>query len=305
MSTDFARQIANRRKKKTESIVDEIENGLTDPEALASHLIRMKAEKVKAYRITYPRASSLMSSCIRMHVIGAKLKLYKEEWSTVRGRLLFGYGNAYHYWVQNTPDVCGNHRVGWWKCLACGKIRYFGLAPTKPCKHCNAHAGAAIYEEHHLLLKGKYPVSGHPDLFLRRPGPVYRVTEIKTINKEDFVKLKGPLADHDVQTQTYMWGCSQDPSLPLPIDPELGYLMYICKAHLAKNLPFKVFHVRRNDLLIARIEERLASFREGYISFPDNLPAPIGECERGDFRNWRAKQCPAQKECIKRLEKGE
>jgi hypothetical protein len=306
MSRDFARKIRVRKKDKAKvGFAQEVENELVDPEALAAHVIRMRAEKIKAYRIGLPRASSLLQSCIRMHVIGARERLHKEEWSTVRGRLLFGYGNAYHYWVQNTPDVFGDDRVGWWKCLACGKVRYFGAAPTKKCRHCGASAHATVYQEHHLLLKGEYPVSGHPDMFLRRPGPFYRVTELKTINKEDFVKLIAPLADHDTQTQTYMWGCAQDKRLPVQIDPEIGYILYICKAHLVKNLPFKMFSIRRNPQTVRRIEEKLATFRAGYQSYPDNVPAPITECEAGEFRNWRAKQCPARVQCIKMAEESD
>jgi hypothetical protein len=270
----------------------------TDPSALAAHHVKMVAVNEKAFRIMHPRASSLYKACMRMHVLGFKSVQFKSEWSTVKTRLLFGLGNAIHFWIQNSPDVFADRRLGWWKCLACGNVRGFGRPPRNKCPHCNASPEAAIYWEHTLKAKGRHPVSGHPDLFIEKMKNVIRVLEIKSINGTEFKKLIAPMIDHEWQTQTYMWKCSTDKTLPIDVDPNMGYIMYVSKKHMAKELPFKMFQIKRSEPLLKRIKAKVTTFKKGIDHYPEQVPEPIHECVSKDFTNWRANTCALKKECL-------
>lgn len=281
------------------STLIEPDDTLTDPFLLAAENVSLLARKVDAFKVGPPRASSIRSGCVRFHVIGSKNKLKKKEWSTVKGRVTFGLGNAIHYWVQNTSDIFGDdRRVGWWKCLACGHVLHFGLRPQGKCHFCNAGPMAAEYHEHVMNLKGTYPIGGHPDLFLRFKNDILRVVEIKSINGKDFLKLKAPLADHFWQVQTYMWGCGIDKTFPMEIDREVGYVLYVSKkAH--KEFPLKMFMVKRSVDVLEEVMEKATQFKTGIKHYPKRLPPPHPECERGNFGNYRAKSCVCKKECIK------
>ena len=296
----FAKKVQRLKGKASSSdtIKRELEDEIEDPAALAANHIEMHSKWVHGYNIGRPRASSIHKACIRMHVIGTVKKLGKQEITTVRTRLLWGYGNAYHWWVQNTPDVFGLRRLGWWKCYACGKVLYFGYPPKQECKFCGASPRAAFYHEHSLKLESPFPVSGHPDLFLD-VHKLIRVVEAKTMNGADFVKLVAPLADHEFQCQTYMWGCARDKNLPVKIDPEVGYILYISKKSIRSALPFKMFKVRKNASILKQIKAKCRSYRVGVEDYPKSLPDPHDECLRNEFRNYMAKHCVSRKECLR------
>jgi hypothetical protein len=292
-------QVPKSKREEAADFREEIEDEIDDPVALAATFVHMKAIKQMAFQIGKPRASSILESCIRMHTIGTVKKVEKPEWSGPKSRVLFGYGNAYHYWVQNTPDVFQDKRVGWWQCRACGDVSYFGPPPTEKCIECNAYPTAFVYFEHALNLEGKEPVSGHPDLFLQTVRKL-RITEIKSMNDDDYQKLKGPLAAHEAQTQTYMWGCSQDESLPMKIDSEMGYVLYINKKYKTSELPFKMYKVKKSPVLLQSIITRLRSYKNGIDNYPKGLAPPLGPCEASEFTNYKAKSCPCKQECIAR-----
>jgi hypothetical protein len=297
--SNIVKELKTRTKTQLENEVrQQVEEDVTDPGALAASHIDMSISHETAFIIGKPRASSIGNARMRYHVIGTVKKVAKKEWSSVRSRVLFGYGNAYHYWVQNTPDVFGNRRIGWWLCRACEKVVHFGFPVKQPCKHCGASYKAAVYLEHHLDLGGAWPISGHPDLFLD-VNSLIRVVEVKTINGDEFDKLKSAKHEHEYQTQTYMWGCSKDKKLPVKIDPSVGYVLYISKKYTVKVLPFKMFRVKKNQAVLRNIQAKARSYRTGVEHFPEALPDLDPECDRNDFRNYKAKQCPCKKVCMK------
>jgi hypothetical protein len=296
-------KVITRLKKRTPDAADneyrqKIEEDIDDPSALAASHIDMRAIESVAYVIGKPRASSILLSCIRMHVIGTVFKVEKKEWSSARVRVLFGYGNAYHYWIQNTPDLYGSRRVGWWRCRACQKVMYFGFPPKDPCVHCGADRRAAVYHEHHMDLDGAFPMSGHPDLFLDVNGLI-RVNELKSINGAEYDKLKAVKAEHEAQAQTYMWGCGIDKNMPVKIDTEVGYVTYISKKYSTKSLPFKMFRIKKSKMILNNIKSKARAYRNGVANFPEDIPAPDEDCARNAFRNYKAKICPCREECIK------
>jgi len=299
----FAERVIKMRKKTTAAwdMKRSIEDDLDDPHAIAASKVNISAKRVLAYPIGAPRASSMYDSCNRFHVIGTIEKYEKPEWSGVKERILFGIGNAYHYWVQNNVDLFEDRRIGWWKCLACGKVHSFGKPPTKHCK-CGAHPRATEYLEHHMELKGKYPCGGHPDMFLYIDPHCTRVVELKSIKGDDFQKLKAPIIQHVYQIHTYMFGCAQDKTLPVETDPNLSYIMYLSKRHIVKTLPLKMFTVERDESIIRFIKKKTSDYKKGIENYPKFLPEPIDECMRNEFRNYRAKQCVCRTKCLELLD---
>ncbi|GAG05770.1 unnamed protein product, partial [marine sediment metagenome] len=178
----------------------------------------------------------------------------------------------------------------------------FGRPPIDPCKFCGASHHAAVYYEHGMQLTGRYPISGHPDMFLRKSN-VVRVVELKSISGLEFPKLVAPLAEHVCQISTYMWGIPQDKTFPIEIDADTGYLVYISKGYHQKELPVKMFPVKKNDTFIRQLKKKLAAYKKGYANFPKDVPKPIDICMKANFTGWRAKQCPAKNHCLALLEK--
>ena len=160
---------------------------------------------------------------------------------------------------------------------------------------------AAEYKEHSMLLDGAWPMGGHPDLFLSFPGHIFRVCEIKTMNGKDFESLKAPLADHEAQTRVYMWGLNIDPKMPVVIDPELGFIMYVSKQSFKKIFPMKIFPIRQSKSTINMVKDIASIYKIGMDNYPNRLPVPHRECSQGNFANYRAKTCVCREKCLEFL----
>ncbi len=274
-----------------------------DPSTLASQFLELTAPP-EIGTIGWPRASSLNSACMRMHVIGYNLNTTRKQWASFQLRMIFGMGNAIHEYAQNTDWLFGDNRRGWWKCVACGGILYFGAPPKQACPKCGAGVGAIQYFEHPLRMRKPVMVTGHTDMFLQR-GAKVRVAEMKTMSGPEFSKLKAPLVDHEWQVQTYMWIASMDKAIPVQIDPEVGYIFYISKGWQAKELPMKAFIVKKSPTVKARIIEKLRQFSDNVRLWPDAAPPPDNRCVSSDWGSYFSKQCPVRGECIQYEEEHE
>lgn len=282
--------------KEAEVALSDVEKS-GDPAALAAEFVHFGPEK-EDQLVSYPRASCLYDDCMRMRVLGKIHKATYRQWTSFRDRVTYGIGGALHYWVQNTPDVLGNRRVGWWKCRGCGNVVFFGPPPTRRCPKCGALKAALVYHEHAFKIEKPLFMTGHADMFVAVKPTVFRVLEIKSITGEMFPTLAAPLIQHLWQIQSYMWACSLDGAgLPIVVDPTVGYIMYISKKHSAKDLPVKVFPVERDDAMLNRIKAKLRLFKRGYKNYPKDLPPLASDCKRTNFDCWRAKTCPVLKQC--------
>lgn len=274
-----------------------------DPSILASEMVDLMTEET-FMKVNRPRASSLYDACMRMHCLATKYDLSKKERPSFKGRLVFGIGNAVHTWAQNTNELFGDKRRGWWRCSACKKVRPdFGPPPTSPCK-CGARAEASIYWEHSLEMPN-IPVGGHPDMFIERVKGVYRVVELKTMEAKMFIALKAPLVYHEWQTQTYMWGCSTDPTLPIKVDSEIGYVMYFSKGGGEGVFPLKMFPVIRDNRILGLIKDKINAYQKGVKQFPKSIPPVAIACSNSQFSQTPAKWCIAVRQCVHHFEKGE
>lgn len=297
----FADRVIRLRTKS--GLVKPKEFAPSDPGALAAESVNI-SYAVEEAPIGYPRASSLYNACMRWHVIGIHTEKKVKQFNSVRDQLCFGIGFAVQEWIQNSPDVLGDKRRGWWRCVACNKVLYFGAPPKKRCKFCNARPEAILYHEHYMKLPEPWMVTGHPDMWLEPEPSAFQILEIKTLKDDAFDKIKAPLVQHDWQIQTYMWGCELDEKLPVRTDPMTGFVMYVSKRYATKELPYKMFTVPRNDALIQRIKAKLMAFSDGYLNYPDKLPPVHDECLRGGMAGYRAKTCVCKKECFAFYEEG-
>jgi hypothetical protein len=257
-----------------------------------------------------PRASGLYKCCIRMHALGNRYDLSERKWADFSWRITYGIGNAVHYWIQNAPDILGDKRRGWWRCTACGRVRYFGAPPKARCEICNARAEATIYHEHGINISHPLAVTGHPDMFLEQARGIYRVLEIKTIARQEFLRLVAPLIEHLWQVEVYAWACKQKASkLPVKIDDSLSYILYVAKQHLVKPLPVKMFPVEHDPNVLRRALTKLREYRRSVED--GTLPKIKTECKRGKWQNHEAKWCPCREVCareegvkIRRVQRG-
>ena len=280
-------------------VLSEIEK-VGAPEAIASIYCHTEADSSQK-PIGPPRASSIYDCCVRFHSIGFKCNYPEYRYVNVSSRVTFSLGNSIHTWIQNTPDVLGDKRTGWWRCQAC-RHTFWGTAPSGYCLSCGAPDLVLSYREHNLHTLEPYPSSGHPDMFIKVEDK-YRVVEIKTIAGEAFDKLFAPLVEHRWQIQHYMWGCSEDQQIPVEVDPLVGYILYVSKKPSWKTLPYKMFvEVKSNDIL-KKIKGKLKEFHSSLAN--PSYCAPLQECVDSDFTSTKAKWCSVKKYCAAFHEAGQ
>ena len=278
-----------------QSSIDDV----TNPQLLANSLMDLGGERQEVQFPSYLRVSMLHDVCVRQRVLGYRTKSLFKKVTNTSMQLTFDIGHAIHHFLQNSESYFGDKRFGWWKCLNCGH-KYFGRYPKSGCKECKAPKQAIQYEEHSIKLETPYRVTGHTDCFLEVAPGVIRLADFKTISGEDFEKLTAPKGDHCIQISAYLKLLEMDKSLPVTIDPNKGFVIYVSKKHTVKSLPIKVFHVTRNPLTDQYIHDTLTSFTEA-IQDERIVPLKHPQCEQTRFSCYRAKSCPVREECQRLL----
>jgi hypothetical protein len=246
----------------------------------------------------YPRKlrlSSIADVCVREQLLGLRNGIKRKDISTISWRVTYDIGNALHAFLQNGVNYLGSKRLGWWRCSACGH-KFFGKVPAQNCRQCGALSEAIRYMEHTLSLSDDIPVSGHPDMFMEvSPGDI-RVVDFKTINGDDFDRLTAPNHDHIMQVNGYMEYLQMDDSIPVSINKDSGFVLYISKKHAAKSLPFKMFHIERTPIFLEAIQEKVENFKHG-LADDKYLPPPNSKCSIVNYRSGRGKSCPVSALC--------
>jgi hypothetical protein len=277
------------------SVIDTAGDAITDPNALAFHHTVAKFEKTQGHQVLFPRASSLFDACMRMHVIAAKsdIKYYKTESGRPQDTMVFNLGTAVHYMMQNTPTFFGDRRIGFWECSACGTI-IWGKPPIQNCDRCGAKKEAFVYIEHGFTAEPPYYCSGHVDLFLDVGNGKSRMLDLKTMGEDEFYGLEAVKAKDEFQLLTYM--VLAEAEADLPIDTNRGFIFYVCKKIKSDAMPYKMFHVIRNESNTNSVLKRLALFKNGYENFPNDLPPVQPSCL--GFTSYAAKSCPCVSACV-------
>jgi len=140
-------------------------------------------------------------------------------------------------------------------------------------------------------------------MFFEKVKGSFRVVEIKSMDGDSWEHLAAPLIAHQWQLQTYMWACSEDPSLPVEIDPDVGYACYVSKKMKADKLPVKMFLVQKDVNLLNRIKAKLMLYQIGVRKYPADLPDMHSDCKKG-WDTYRAKFCPVAQECRRHASQG-
>ena len=291
--------IVRKLRVTVPSVVQDALNidNVDDPLMLAHRLMNLESRQEEHLPDRRLRMSMIANVCVRGQLIAYRSNISTADYLSAGMRVTFDIGNAIHLFFQNSQSYLGERRLGWWQCLACG-TKVFGRKPQKKCGVCGASDRAALYHEHALRMPEKIPVSGHIDCFLEvAPGDI-RVLDFKTINGEEFEKLKAPKADHVIQVTGYMKFIQYDETFPVKVNPDKGLVLYISKKHVAKGLPFKMFHVQRLKIYEDLIDKKIDDFKRG-LDDTSYLPEPLDACVKTKFSSSFCRLCPVVLECSK------
>jgi len=278
-----------------EAVLDSI----TDPSKLHHHLLAHYGDEEREYKYRSLYLSSVDSACPREWVLGNCLGMINKQVVPVANRWQMDMGSVLHWHIQNNPKYFGDKIVGWWKCLACGFIRRFGVRPKEPCEKCHAHPRVSEYYEYKFRITTPYRAVGKMDLILRIAPRIYRIGEIKTCSKN----IERPEGDHIAQAASYAYFSRYDTSgrLPITLDRSTVYLFYFNKTFNFRG-PVRTFPVQPTERLMAPIKEKVALITEGVNT--RTLPQPLTNCISHNFITGRAKDCGISKECKKYFESG-
>jgi len=277
-------------------------DAVTDPVMLAHRLLRVDSSTERRGFDHRLRMSAMAKVCPRAQILAIRHNITVNETLSPGMRVTFDLGNAIHHFLQNGDGYLGESRIGWWRCLSCRR-KTFGRKPLAKCPSCGASEKAAQYEEHALRVPEGHQVSGHIDGFLEvAPGDI-RVIDFKTINGDDFESLAAPLPDHCMQVNGYMHYAQIDEVLPVRVNRESGLLLYVSKKHSFKTLPFKMFHVRRDEEMVKIITKKAEQFLQA-LKNEDYLPDGREVCAATKFSAAPARQCVVASFCKLHYEQG-
>lgn len=243
----------------------------------------------------YLHLSSLIDACNREHCISRQ---HGEPMSSAPSgpmRVVWRLGRAAEKHVRDgvikARDFNGIY--GRWTCQ-CNSDSYTGtFQPGRVCSVCKRQV--SLYREP-VLRNDLYRVVGSPDLTLIELG-YHLVIEIKSMNKEQYDALDGPLYDHVMQACGYWWMYEQ---LGFRMMPEVR-ILYVRKDFKFSNANpgtidsiYREFRVRPADYEY-QIERLMVTALDMHAhNEQGTLPDRI--C---DTRNHsRAKGCPRRTLCF-------
>lgn len=255
-------------------------DAIEDPVVLSKALLNMSGRR-QTRRYVNPSPSTLDGACAREWVLGMTLERERSEFVYFPMKLMMQIGSAMHRYFQDNHNLFPTHR-GWWKCCACDHKFPFGMRPAGRCPVCGALNAAIRYKAHRFRLSEPFYLSGEYDLLLEMAPDRYRVGDIKSCS-DHLAPIRG---SDRLQVQTYLLASKYDRSLPVFVDPTVGYLFYI-----GKKMNFKA-PIRTIKVELSAIEEEmlvrfLIMVKRGY---DDGLiPGRLPSCKRKD--------CPFREEC--------
>ena len=246
-------------------------------------------------RSYYPlRGSGIASVCPREAVIGYWLGIEWKEKIYLPLKVTFGVGHAIHTWTREKSGFMGARFLSWWTCRKCGARLLFGPHPKK-CPKCGEHRYISI-REHEVVLKkdGTLVCRSHPDGFfsvdLRNC-----VLEIKSISGQLFEKLSAPVPEEVDQACWYAMSCRNDTSLPIKVDQDLVFLLYVCKEY--KKMPIKFFAVPLSEYRKQRLRIKVRQIVKGIHGQDKVMPDVLTGCLNRKFLSGRPKNCRLVKQC--------
>lgn len=222
-------------------------------------------------------------------------KKQKDEYLTTATRVAFDVGDFYSDLIRNNwlADIA----VGDWKCHFCGVEVPFCKKPTFSCKSCGKKHWR--YEEVSIVSES-CGISGSIDLIVDVGKPKYVTIEIKSMDKDQFNDLAGPLSEHRARTCLYL-NLIEDSNVPFKskLETEFGIVLYVSKGYGKKSpeegkvLPFREFRVTRDAVDISHYWSEATKIHE-FRRHGGALPKGI--CDTGMCK--RAASCPVKQECF-------
>ena len=278
-----------------ESVLDSI----TDPTKLPHHLLDNYKGSKQERRYKNLRLSEIDGACPREWVLGHLMDLSFWSSAPIANLWQMNMGSILHWYIQNDPAFFGDRLVGYWKCMACGYDRRFGVRPKEPCEKCKAHPRVTEYNEYMFRISAPFRVVGKIDLILRIAPRIYRFGEIKTCSKD----VSNPEGAHVAQTVSYNYFSRYDNNLPIQIDRSTCYIFYFNKMFNFKG-PTKVFPIKPTKILVNPLAAKARLITEGINS--RTLPDPLTPCINVNFskNSSRPKRCGIPQECKKYFEMG-
>ncbi len=193
--------------------------------------------------------------------------------------------------------------VGHWKCLGCNRLHEFQKRPFK-CEKC---ACKAFKPEEVRFKSQKSGISGGIDMLVDLGNPLLRITEIKTMDKDLFKALAGPLAEHRQRTVLYLQLIAEsNHPWAKRVDTKNANIIYVSKGGygcqddqlkqwglMESFSPFKTYTVTSKDASNTepcRKATVVRDFRESKIGMPEGI------CDTAFEK--RAKGCAACKTCF-------
>ena len=179
----------------------------------------------------------------------------------------FHMGNVVESMV--IEEWAGDAVIGNWRCRLCDENRFMTPKPSGCCPTGRKH----WWQHRQMVVEAPdYGIQGGIDALFNIGAPQLVVTELKTLNPDDFEKILAPLPEHRLRTNLYLWIVERsDHPHKEKICTSEARVLYISRGYGKLNaewneiLPFKEFVVKRNDADLAEFLKRasaLHTFRQ-------------------------------------------
>ena len=203
-------------------------------------------------------------------------KARKDQYLGQALKVAFEIGEAYHDLVRD--KWLRNIAVGHWTCRHCKMQIDFCKLPKVSCPQC----GDKDWEYTEVRFNStEFGVSGSIDFISDLSLQKHVITEIKSMDKDQFAELVAPLAEHRLRTALYLRIIegSESPYKD-KIDLQHARILYVSKAYGKKDMngkfsPFKEYVIQRNDAAISNYLEKAAAVK----LFSDKGVLPAGVCK--------------------------
>jgi hypothetical protein len=233
--------------------------------------------------------SGLYYFCPRKDILSRVFPKPEADYKPPEMQMVFDWGTAWHWFVQNHYFGPMGLLWGSWKCNRCERTVHETFMP-EPCEKCHHWKAGAVkrggfwtYIEPKVFNK-EWKIPGHADGILilsKDPAGAKSLLEVKTINADDFKKLSGPKPEHAFQVNLYLWLLGLDEC----------WITYWTKD--AKQTKPKVFQIKFDPAVPEETKRRIAFHREALKS--GELCAGI--CPNDQCRS--AIYCPWRSECYR------
>lgn len=206
-------------------------------------------------------------------------------------RHTFDMGRDIEARVQN--DYLGDRAVGHWTCGSCGLTRTWQKRPKAGCDrediNCRWRYGE-VKVQHNGVIGGF-------DLIVDVGKPLLRLIELKTMIKDEFVKLEAPLAEHRERTILYMY-LLRHSAYGKEVNTDKASVIYVAKSfgkfdkEQGAFSPFKEFEIQFDEATVEAYIQRSDRFGT-YLTTGE---MPVGICTTSTCG--RAKNCSVRSDCF-------